>query len=296
MLDEKVNQVMVAKSYISKKEFEEIRKLEELCYSVDKTNLKLELNHKLNVSKKTSKDSKHNNEFLCYVEDELVGYLGICSFGGRNIAEINGMVHPKYRRLGIFEKLLEYAVIECNKIKYDKVLLLSDGNSDSGKKFIDSVGGVYDFSEFRMKRNDESTFEQSNVISLRKADNNDGKEIARQNAVYFNHAVIGEYFPEEEELLNKITYMVELKGEVIGKIKISYDKKTSFISGVGILPGYRSKGYGKETLKAALRVINERNIYETMLDVECKNYDALNLYKACGFKEQSVMNYYELHL
>lgn len=294
MSEEKKNQVILVKPYISEKEFEEIRELEEFCHSVDQTNLKLELKYKLNISKKHSKDCENNNEFLCYVEEELVGYLGVCSFGGRNIAEINGMVHPNFRRLGIFKKLLEYAVTACHKSNYDKILLLSDGQSNSGVGFINSVSGTYDFSEYRMKRNDESSFEQSNVISLRKANNRDGKEIIRQNTIYFNQTVSGECFPEEEELLNQITYMVELKGNIIGKIKVNYGKTTSFICGVGILPDYRSKGYGKETLKEALRIINDKNIYKAMLDVECKNNDALNLYKACGFEEQSVMNYYEL--
>lgn len=294
MSDKKTNQIIEMKQLISEKDCNEIRQLSKLCHLNDGTNLKLELNYKLNRSKKPSKESEYNNEFLCYIEDVLVGYLGICSFGGSNIAEMNGMVHPNYRRMGIFKNLFNHAVIACDKKNYDKVLLLSDGNSNSGMEFIKAVGGVYDFSEYRMKRTSKSSFEPSDIINLRKATNSDGKEIMRQNAVYFNHAVTGGCFPEEEELLNKITYMVELKGKIIGKIKVNYGKSTSFICGVGIMPDYRSKGYGKETLREALRIINENDIEEATLDVECKNSNALNLYKTCGFEEESVMNYYEL--
>lgn len=42
--------------------------------------------------------------------------------------------------------------------------------------------------------------------------------------------------------------------------------------------------------------INEKNIYEIELDVECKNNTALNLYKSCGFKEISVMSYYKYNV
>ena len=43
---------------------------------------------------------------------------------------------------------------------------------------------------------------------------------------------------------------------------------------------------------SALHLINEKNIYDVELDVECNNNTALNLYKDCGFEEQSEMNYY----
>ena len=59
------------------------------------------------------------------------------------------------------------------------------------------------------------------------------------------------------------------------------------------MPDFRGKGYGKAALKEAIRLINEKNIYEVGLDVECKNNTALNLYKSCGFEEKSVMNYYK---
>ena len=294
MSEKKTNQIIEMKQLISEKDCNEIRQLSKLCHLNDGTNLKLELNYKLNRSKKLSKASEYNNEFLCYVGGVLVGYLGICSFGGSNIAEMNGMVHPDYRRMGIFKRLFDHAVMACDKKDYDKVLLLSDGKSNSGMGFIHSVGAIYDFSEYRMKRTDKSSFEPSNIINLRKANNSDGKEIMKQNAVYFGHAVTGDYFPEEEALLNKITYMVELKGKIIGKIKVNYGKSTSFICGVGIMPDYRSNGYGKETLREALRIISEKDIKESTLDVECKNSNALNLYKTCGFEEESVMNYYEL--
>lgn len=97
-----------------------------------------------------------------------------------------------------------------------------------------------------------------------------------------------------EEDSGKDIYMVERNGGIIGKINIEYSHHSAFISGVGILPEFRRKGYGKAALKAALQIITEKkNIFETELDVECKkNHGALNIYKHCGFEEQSVMDYY----
>ena len=292
MSDKLLNRTICSKQYISENEYKEINQLQEICRLQDKTNLKLEIDYKINMSRNPKIDLNVLNEFLYYIDNILVAYLGISSFGGTNIGEINGMAHPDYRRKGLFKTLCKLAIDECQKRNFNKLLLLSDGNSISGIEFIKAVHGIYDFSEYRMQVLNKTTLESSNSIRLRKAVNLDGKEIARQNAVYFNDSVESECYPDEEEELNEITYLVEREEKIIGKIKVDYSDHSAFISGVGIMPDFRSKGYGKAALIEALLLINNKNIYETELDVECKNNTALNLYKSCGFEEKSVMNYY----
>lgn len=282
MLGKKLNQSICLKEYITEKEYKEINELEKICSSKDKVNLKLELDYKLNMQKNSSIGLKNINEFIYYVDDTLIAYLGISSFGD-NVGEINGMSHPNWRRKGIFKKLLKIAIEECNKRNFNKILLLTDGKSDSGTQFIKAVGGNYDFSEYRMKRFNKIALESMNLISLRKAGKLDEKEIRRQNTIYFNDVEEIENFKEEdvegsesikkvgieglgnsaegEESLNKSTYMVELKGETIGKINVEYSDNGAFIFGFGILPNFRGKGYGKAALKEALCLINEKNIY-----------------------------------
>lgn len=293
-MSEKIsNETICLKQYISEKNYKEISELEGLCRSQDKTNLKLELDYRLNVGRNSEMGLKEVNEFLYYTQDVLTAYLSISSYGGSNIAEINGMTHPAFRRKGLFKRLFELAIEECEKRNFNKILLLSDGNSGSGIEFIKAVHGEYDFSEYRMKQLNKTTLESINSISLRKAEKLDGKEIGRQNAIYFDHSEQCECFPEEDEKLNQITYMIELKKVVIGKIRVDYSGNSAFICGFGILPDFRGKGYGKAALIETLHLINQKNIYEIGLDVECKNNAALNLYRACGFEEQSVMKYYK---
>lgn len=293
MSEKVLNQTVCLKQHLTEKEYKEISELEELCRSYDKTNLKLELDYKLNLSRNPKIDLKAINELLYYVDDILVAYLGISSFGGNNIAEINGMVHPEFRRKGLFKKLFDLAIGECHKRNFKKVLLLSDGNSNSGIGFIKAIQGEYDFAEYRMKLISKNTLETTNSVSLRKAGKSDRKEIARQDAVCFNKLEECESSTEEVEAFNQIIYMVELKEKVIGKIKVDYSENSAFICGFAIMPDFRGKGYGKAALKETLRLINERDIHEIELDVECENNSALNLYKACGFEEKAVMNYYK---
>jgi len=293
MSEKILNQTIHLEQYISEKEYKEIDKLKKLCNIEDKTNLKLELDYKLNRSRTSEIGLKEINEFLYYVDDVLVAYLGISSFGGSNIGEINGLSHPDFRRKGLFKKLFDLAIDECQRRKFNTLLLLSDGKSKSGVEFIKATNGEYDFSEYRMRLTGKNILQSNNSISLRKSEKLDAREIGRQNAVFFNDIEESECFDEEEEELNKITYMAELKEEVIGKVRVNYSDNSAFISGFGILPDFRGKGYGKAALKQAIVLINQNDIYEIELDVECKNNTALNLYKSCGFEERSVMNYYQ---
>ena len=289
-----LNQSIILKKYIDEKDYAQIYKLEELCTAQDKVNLKLELDYRLLVHKDYEKSIKDINEYFYYIKDDLIGYVGISSFGG-NIGEINGMVHPMWRRKGIFTKLCQLAIEESRRRDFAKILVLCDDKSDAAIEFIKSTGAVYSFSEYGMKRSGSETVDLANaVVTLKKVTNADAEEIQRQNSVFFGDAGSEPICPEEEEKNKKITYMVKIQDKIIGKIKVSREKTTAFISGFGILPDFRSKGYGKQALKQALSMLNNEGIYEVTLDVVAGNNNALNLYKACGFKEQSSMNYYEV--
>lgn len=291
----KVDEKICLKQYLTEGEYEELLALEYLCTSTDKINLKLELNYKRHRKKTQEEGMKEINEFLYYFDDEIIAYVGISSFGGQNTAEISGMTHPQHRRKGIFRKIFQLAIEECNKRHFNKILLLADGQSESGIKFIESVLGEYAFSEYRMKMTGKVAREVDIPIKLRKATNQDIEELVRQDTIYFNQSEPVEYesLPEEDESRGEIIYLSEVEGTVVGKIKISYAKDAlPFISGFGILPKYRNKRYGEATLIEAIKLINDKDIFEVELDVEAKNSSALNIYKSCGFELQSAMNYY----
>ncbi len=291
------NQSIILKEYLTGKDYEEIKELMELCLDHDHINLKLELDYKLTVTRHSETRMKDINEFLYYLDGRLVSYLGICDFGG-NVLELNGMTHPDYRRRGYFRKLLALAVQEAKNKGHESLLLLSDENSGSGVQFIEQAEGKYTKSEYRMKlfenrETGNATAYNDTGIGLKAADKTDLKDIARQNAIYFNTTEESETSLIDEAVLKDGMYMIKLKGETIGKINVEYDGNSAFIFGFGILPEFRGKGCGKAAFQAVLKIIKEKNIDDIQLDVETKNRNALNLYKSFGFEEMSVMNYYE---
>lgn len=280
------------KEYITEEDYRKIEQLKNICIEKEEMYLKLELDFKLNLSKIHKGEILENtNEFFCYSGETLIGYLGICNFGGE-AGEVTGMVHPLYRRKGVFNRLYTLAKEECKRRDFKKILLICDNMTFSGLKFIESTGAVYSFSEYEMKLDNNYISEQGKNIVLRKALNLDAEEIARQNSIYFASTGGTVIMPEEEEKRNRITYMIELGSKIIGKIRVEVNDNEGFISGFGILPEYRGKGYGKEALNAALYILSKNNIHSAALEVAAKNKNALNLYKSCGFVEKGIMDYY----
>ncbi len=291
--NEILDKYIISKKYINDKEHKKIKELEDICINEDKVNLKLELEYRTQINKDYKKDSNDINEFLYYINDKLVGYLGISCFGG-NIAEINGMVHPDFRRRKIFTKLVEMAIEECKRRNFNKVLLLGDDKSNSAIEFIKNTKSSYSFSECRMECINWIVYENNKDICLSNAKNKDIYQIDNLNEIFFGEGCNEMILPEDDEKNNIITYLIQVDDKVIGKIKVSKELNSAFISGFGIIPEYRNKGYGRAALMQVLNYLRNDGINKTALDVEIKNKNALHLYKACGFKEKSTMNYYEV--
>jgi GNAT superfamily N-acetyltransferase len=119
------------KEYIDAGDYEAINRLQDRCNRVDQTALKLELDYKLGVNDDNGNGVEDINEFMYFDGEELIGYVGICSFGGP--WEVNGMVHPDYRRQGVFTKLFELVMAEWKRRDSGSMLLLSAATRNQGR-------------------------------------------------------------------------------------------------------------------------------------------------------------------
>lgn len=295
------------KAAITTADYNNLKDLEAIC-SKEHINLKLELDYKLSRLSLTAeaqaltKKQSHSTcmkEYIYYSQGRPVSYLGICNFSG-NVYELNGMTHPDFRNKGIFRRLYEHAFAECRLANKNSLLLLADGNSDSGNGFIKSVGGVLSFSEYRMEllageyaARDKGLNNRSNQVVLVKAQPGDISFLQQCDKIFFEEE---ENEGEESENIYSIdqTYLIKKDDIVIGKIKIDFNEKDGFIYGFGILPDYRGFGYGKSAIGEALKEIFSRGIETAALDVAAANDRALYIYTGNGFKEVSVMRYYEV--
>lgn len=294
-MEEMITTYIKLKEYLDNNDYNDIGMLQKQCLDIEKISLKLELDYKLSRAEGKKGALNNVNEFMYYNNNELIGYIGIDHFGGTTL-EVNGMVHPEFRRQGVFRKLFELVKNERVKRKEKDMLLLSDNNSISGQEFIKSIGASYKHSEFEMflRHNHKQAISLDNVL-LRKADNQDAREITLQNSLYFDIEFNEEdiKMPEDEEKCGMIIYIAEVGDKVIGKVHLEVTTDIGGIYGLGVRPDYRGKGYGREILLGAIEKLKERNKKEIMLQVAAKNINALKLYKSCGFEETSIMDYYQ---
>ena len=287
---------------------ERIKALEKVCYEEDGTSLKLELDYKLGVAAggNPEGDPMDVNELMAFDGGELIGYAGVGCFGGAGaMPEIMGMVRPDFRGRGVFKRLHGLVASELRRRGFTRALLLSDGRSASGQAFIRKLGAEPHHSEYEMylRRDGRREPLPDLGISLRKASNADAWEVARQNAIYFGEeapegeaAGRGLIMPEEEEKRGMTIWMAERDGQVIGKVHLQLLDGLGGIYGLGVLPEYRGKGYGRAILMDGVKQLKTSGALEVMLQVATGNQNALGLYESCGFQTTSTMDYYALSL
>ncbi len=280
------------KQWISEDDYRAITELQNICTQRKKLFMKLELELKFMLPKPNNTISlDYVNEFLCYSDDLLIGYLGIFNLGG-DTAELTGMVHPHYRRRGVFTKLYQLAMEECSRRKFRNILLTCDRRSASGQAFLSFTGATRSFSEHIMELKEHLPYSNRNDITLRRASNMDTETIMRINYACFGMTGFTGIMPEKEAEMNRITYMIEQKSSVIGKIRTEIYGHNGTISGFGILPEYRGKGYGEQALKAAIDILCKKGITNIGLQVDAENKKAVCLYKSCGFVKESILDYF----
>ncbi|HQO73103.1 MAG TPA: GNAT family N-acetyltransferase [Sedimentibacter sp.] len=281
------NSFIKLKERTDKSDFNDINNLNNACIDYDKIHLKLEIDYKLSNGEKYGNNMNKINEFMFYDDNKLVGYAGICDFGGDEI-EVNGMVHPEYRRRGIFTRLFSLVKDEFNKRDSKGMLLLSDNNSIGGISFIKRITDDYHHSEYDMNL-DMDVIHKENFDNLvfRKVVKEDIAKIAGENFEFINDNDI-------DGILFDSTYVLETGNVIIGRVRLEIVDNIGGIYGLEILPEYRGKGYGRELLIRSINKLKESKVNAINLQVETKNNNALNLYKSCGFKVNYTMDYYIL--
>jgi ribosomal protein S18 acetylase RimI-like enzyme len=286
---------------LSQEVLDQVRTLERTCLEHDGTSLKLELDYKESLAREREGGdegnlSKVENEFLYKINDQVVAYAGICGFDGATL-EVNGMVHPDYRRQGMFTKLMGLVLKSFENRKEKTLLCLCDHDSKSGQGFLNTLDVVYNFSEYEMYLDKDAGISgQDYGLTFRAATNKDQLLVAEQDALYANKGVdeIDMPLPETEASRGMVIYLAYLNDQVIGKVNIQEINGEAGIYGLGVLPEYRGRGYGRGILNFAVAKAKDHGIDQVMLQVEAENSRALSLYTSCGFKVVSKMDYYEV--
>jgi ribosomal protein S18 acetylase RimI-like enzyme len=270
---------------LTEKELFEIKTLQEICEKDGGFDLKLNFDMLKNRTKNQKED------FFHYEDDQLVGFLGTYSFG--NKVEICGMVHPDYRRKGIFTKLLELG-LEASSINEIKTILLNaPTESQTAKEFLKNLPCTFSIAEYQMKWHSMELLEDSSV-SIRLS------ESAEDWEALIQLEVLGFGLTENEarEMNQNIkdsggdqNIIIEAEGKTVGKMRVSDSNGEAWIYGFTIFPELRGKGIGRKALSKVVMMENEKGL-PIFLEVEARNAHALGLYESCGFRTYHSQDYY----
>ncbi len=278
---------MILSKGLSDKSRTDIRELDRICSA------KEPLCMKLNWDMLDTRPDDEINDLLWYEDSRLVGFLGLYCIGANpDEIEITGMVHPDYRRQGIFSKLFVEAVSLSRTRGAGRLLLITERQSVSGAGFAKNTLLPYDFSEYRMiNRTYKSPEASSDDLSLRSAEPSDTVFLENLDALCFGTAFPGGYARELEHI-----HIAVNSGKDIGKIGLNYEDGLGYVFGVCILPEFRGRGFGRAMLGAILKKHYDARSTPVILEVAVKNDNALTLYKSCGFTELTIYDYFALKL
>jgi len=94
------------------------------------------------------------------------------------------------------------------------------------------------------------------------------------------------YYDEKQEyFLEDFSLFIKLKDRIIGYGQIIYSREMYTLVNFGILPGFRSQGYGEALIGELVKLANRNGIENIFIRVEYDNFAARKLYGKVGFKE-----------
>jgi ribosomal protein S18 acetylase RimI-like enzyme len=299
-MPQKLPHGVAAKKFLSVDDISSIQQLAAICEEYEHTRLRL------SWGMLQTRPGDFPLDFLYYDDGKIVGYIALDDRGVET-KELFGMVHPAYRRRGVFRRLFRVALDICRLQGVKHLVLVCERASPSGRAFVRSVGATYDFSEHEMVLTDFSPRGQfDDHLSVRVAGVEDIDAL-----VYVQSAAFDD---PEAVVRRRITrymadplccYYLALFGEEsvgceepAGSLRLELDDEVG-IYAFGIHPAYQGRGYGRQMAEEVIQQVRadqrtgQRAI---MLDVETDNVHALSLYRSCGFQIRATYDYYNCYI
>ncbi len=297
-MSEDQRQGQFAKHRLTPRELAELEQLAALCSAREHLLIPLDYNLLGQLNLPT------DDLFLYYRADQLAGCLLLDRYHS-NLKEVTGMVHPDFRRQGIFRKLLAMAKRECLSRGITRLLFVCEATSTSGRAFLQDVGAGREFAEHRMllqafrprfQRDDRLVFREAlrddrdELAVVLAADFGDDKERALQ------HILRTFERPDQRFYLASYSGADLDRAEPVGTLRVEEQPREMGIYGFFVRPEYRGRGHGRQILEEAIVAIRASSQKPIVLYVDTNNLTALNLYQSLGFVVERTYEYYGLDL
>jgi ribosomal protein S18 acetylase RimI-like enzyme len=270
---------------LKQEQLKEIKALQETCEKEGGFHLKL------NDDMLENRIANRQEDFFRYEDGKLVGFLGSYGFG--NKVELCGMVHPDYRRKGIFSKLLKLGLDEAKRHGADTILLNAPTGSLSAKEFLKMIPCTFSVAEYQMKWQHTELVDDPSVTVRPSSSKEDWEaEIQLEISGFgFSEKEAREFQQTISETSSEDRLIIEAEGRIAGKMRVSELNGEVWIYGFAIFPELRGKGIGRRALSRVVKMEHQKGL-PIFLEVEAKNAHALGLYESCGFRSYHSQDYY----
>jgi ribosomal protein S18 acetylase RimI-like enzyme len=243
-----------------------------------------------------SRSGQRMADFLYYADGRLVGFVMLSGLGDHE-AEATGMVHPGFRRRGIFRELVGAARAECDRNGTAELLFVADRRSLAAKGFVESRGAQLEFAEQCMRLDTPAKVDlPPTELAIAKAAVADAAAIATIVAgdAGFDPTNFGQHVAVNILQPNYRYYIARLHGAPVGTANIQILNGDAYIYGFVVSAGYRGRGYGRQILAHLIAAIAAERAQPVFLEVETDNVPALALYRSFGFQVTHTFDYYRI--
>jgi len=289
---------VVAKQRLTGQEMADLQRLARLC------NVHEHLLMRFDYNMMTLPLLPTNDIFLFYDHGQLLGCLLLDRYHS-DTKEVSGMVHPAYRRRGIFRQLLAAAREECLSRGIRRLLFTCETTSAGARAFVWTVGAGREFAEHRMLLQDfQPRFQYDDHLLVREAVPDDLEKLSVILAADFGDSReqamrhVLRVWERPNQRIYIATYGNEGVGcaEPVGTIRVEEVPDELGIYGFFVRPEYRGRGHGRQIVEEVIATVREESRKPVMLEVDSNNFTALNLYRSCGFVVERTYEYYGLSL
>ena len=235
-------------------------------------------------------------QFLARSGNRLVGYCGVDL--GRD-AEICGMVHPEYRRLGVGGTLLQAALESGAALGCDSALVICEDAAPAAIEWLRVLGATLESTELRMVLDLGADFARPPAVpalDLRPATEADRGALVALLSQGFDgmtptlvDEMLGRLDPSAED-----TFVGTLADELVATLRIYRTPTRSMVYGLVVDESRRRQGHGRGAMLAALDLLARRGEREVSLEVLPDNRPAVTLYETLGFRTSTTYRYLRL--
>ncbi|GER88398.1 GNAT family N-acetyltransferase [Dictyobacter vulcani] len=297
MPDEQV-QGLVKKLILTPEDQQHIKQLAVLCERHEQLHMRIEWNLLARRSGAIVSD------YLYYADGMLVGYL-LLDNQGASQSELVGMVHPDYRRQGIFRHMLAEAAQQHRAQGSRALILTCEHKSLSGQAFLRALDARLSESEhemFLVHHPPHPAFDERLLVE--RADSSDIEALALVQAESFQDPldITRQRIQNCLQAPDRIYYLAMFGDselgcrEPVGSFRLDIGGEFDGIYAFGVRPAYQGRGYGRQILMEAITILHARSQKSILIEVDIENSRAIHLYKSCGFVIRTTYDYYVLEL